>query len=275
MCKKREIPWLKVIQFHKEIVQMSQDNFFSLPLGIQNQSNSDRWTLIDQFTIEDMAGPWEISYESVTSKPLLEAISSRNIIEGYLGGPCWINSKRDKNSLAKYLNPLFYRSVQLELDEECIRIVPSEGSWDLSPKIYEILSENEIESEKPLEDTTHEIIEKAHVLFDKDEQNLSQCLLNEIFNLIPELEKIFTETSIKNENLKFGNHPWTFFLPPTSSTPYTYHILQDYSELEKQLRDKPSVIGGLKLLEYWPSSQNLNKSELLPIVPLNDSQKMA
>ncbi len=254
---------------------MSQDNFFSLPLGTQNQLNSDRWTLIDQFPIEDMAGPWEIPYESITSKPLLELISSKSTLEGYLGGPCWINSKWDKNSFVKYLNPLFYRSVELEMDEECIRILPSEGSWNLSPKIYEILSENEIESEKPLEDTTQEIIEKAHVLSDKDEQNLSQCLLNEIFNLVPELKKIFTKTSTKNENLKITNHPWAFFLPPTTSSPYTHHILQDYSELEKQLRDEPSVIGGLKLLDYWPSRQNVNESELLPIVPLNDSQKMA
>lgn len=274
-CKKREIPWLKVVQFHKEIVQMSQDNFFGLPLGVQDQPNSDRWTSIDQFVIEDMAGPWEISYESITSKPLLEVISSKSTLEGYLGGPCWINTKWNKNSFVKYLNPLFYRSVQLEMDEECIRILPFEGSWDLSPKIYEILSENEIESEKPLEDTTQEIIEKAHVLSDENEQNLSQCLLNEIFNLIPELQKIFTRTSTKNENLKITNYPWTFFFPPTSSSPYTHHILQDYSELEKQLKDKPSIIGGLKLFDYWPSPQNLNESELLPIVPLNDSQKTA
>jgi hypothetical protein len=50
-CKKREIPWLKVVQFHKEIVQMSQDNFFGLPLGVQDQPNSDRWTSIDQFSM--------------------------------------------------------------------------------------------------------------------------------------------------------------------------------------------------------------------------------
>ena len=96
MCKKRDIPWLKIIQFHKEIVQMSQDNFFSLPLGTQKQLNSHRWTLIDNFIIEDMAGPWEISYESITSEPLLEAISNKSITKGYLGGPCWINSKREK-----------------------------------------------------------------------------------------------------------------------------------------------------------------------------------
>ncbi|MDA0525451.1 AAA domain-containing protein [Methanococcoides alaskense] len=275
MFKKREIPWLNVIQFHKEIVQMDRDNFFSLPLGNKEQLNSHRWTLIDNFLIEDMAGPWEISYESVTSKPLLEAISNKNIIEGYLGGPCWVNSKRGQNSFSDYLNPLFYISVKLELDEGLIRIIPSEGSWDISPMIYDILTKGEIEPEKSLEDMTHEVIEKAHAISDQNEQSLSLNLLNELFKQIPELETILTKKSLKNEKLKLINHPWTFFLPPTSSSPYTHHILRDYSELEQKLRENSSEIGGLKLLESLTSSQNENKAELLPIVPLNDSQRMA
>jgi very-short-patch-repair endonuclease/GTP cyclohydrolase I len=274
MCQKREIPWLKVIQFHKEIVQMSQDDFFALQLGTQKKLNSHRWTLIDKFIIEDMAGPWEIPYESITNESLLEIILNKNVTGGYLGGPCWI-SKIENTPSVECLNPLFYINVKLELDEEFIRIIPSEGNWDLSPKIYEILSRSEIEPEKALEDIKCEIIEKAHIHFDGNERNLSQHLICELFNCIPELEKIFVKISTKNENLKSINYPWVFFLPPTSSTPYTHYILQDYSELEKQLRENPSLIGGLKLLEYWPSFENGNKLELLPIVPLNDSQKMA
>jgi very-short-patch-repair endonuclease len=275
MYEKRDIPWLEVIQFHKEIIQMSQDNFFALPFGSHDQLNSHRWTFLENFVIEDMAGPWEISYESVVSKQLLEAISNKNIIEGYLGGPCWINIKREKNLYSNYLNPLFYRSVKLELDEKVIRITPSEGNWDLSPKIYDTLNKAEIEPEKPFEDITNEIIEKAHALSDRSEENLSRHLLDELFKLIPEFKNVFTATSSINEKFKIENHLWTFFLPPTSSSPYTQHIIQDYAELEKQLQEKPSVIGGLKLLEYWPFSQNVNTSQLLPIVPLNESQKMA
>lgn len=37
----------------------------------------------------------------------------------------------------------------------------------------------------------------------------------------------------------------------------------------------PSEIGGLKLLEELSPSQEQKKSELLPIIPLNDSQRMA
>ena len=64
------------------------------------------------------------------------------------------------------------------------------------------MSKGEIEPEKTLEDITHEIIEKAHVLSDRNEQNLSQNLLTELFKLIPELETIFTERSTKHENHK-------------------------------------------------------------------------
>lgn len=268
MFQKRGIPWLNMVQFHKEIVQMSQDDFFSLPLDLHNDSNSYRWTLLDKFIVEDMAGPWNISYDSIISKPLADILSNRHVIEGYLGGPCWTDSIKEKNVVKDYLNPLFYRSVKLEICEETIRISPTEGSWDLSPKIYKILNNNEIELENSLEDIAREVIEKAHVQSNKNKQELSKYLFDELIGIVPELEKTL--------NLKhLNNCQWAFFLPPKSSSLYTHHILQDYSELEKQLMTNPSEIGGLKLLEELSPSQEQKKSELLPIVPLNDSQRLA
>ncbi|MDP2215783.1 MAG: AAA domain-containing protein [Methanolobus sp.] len=275
MSKKREIPWLSITQFHKEIVQMSQDDFFSLTVDPQNNLNSYRWTLLEKFAIKDMAGPWKISCDSITSEPLLEALVNRSAIEGYLGGPCWIDSRIENNSISDCLNPLFYRSVKLEVDNGTINIIPTEGNWDLSPHVYKILDKNEIEPETPIEDITRETIEKAHVQSDKNKQELSKHLYKELFNLVPELEKLLNSKHTKNARLKIPNYSWTFFLPPKSSSLYTHHILQDYSELEKQLKGNPSEIGGLKLLEEWPSSQKLESTELLPIVPLNDSQRMA
>ncbi len=275
MSQKLGIPWLNMIQFHKEIVQMSQDDFFSLPLEIQNDSNNYRWTLLDKFTVEDMAGPWKISSDSISSKSIFEALSNKGSIEGYMGGPCWIDSRQEKNSVTECLNPLFYRSVKLEVDDGIICITPTEGNWDISPMIYKILEKNEIEPETSLEDSTHEIIEKAHVRASKNKQDLSQHLFKELFNFIPELENIVTLKNNQNSKSKISNNLWTFFLPPKSSSLYTHHILRDYSELEKQLKENPSEIGGLKLLEQWNSSQKLESSELLPIIPLNESQRLA
>jgi hypothetical protein len=62
----RQIPWLPVVCFHKEIVTRAEQGFFSLN-GRDDQA--DRWSSLADFAAVDLAGPWTISEGGIRSRP--------------------------------------------------------------------------------------------------------------------------------------------------------------------------------------------------------------
>jgi len=53
----RDIDWLPVIKFHKEIVKRFQENFFTLPA---QERKSRRWSSLLHFSTNSLDGPWTI-----------------------------------------------------------------------------------------------------------------------------------------------------------------------------------------------------------------------
>ena len=67
----RTIPWLRVVQFHKDIVARAEEGFFSLNGG---DDQAERWTSLSGFEPADMAGPWPIATSSLRSRPFQLAL---------------------------------------------------------------------------------------------------------------------------------------------------------------------------------------------------------
>ena len=78
----REIPWDRMVRFHKEICRRSEETFFSLAAG---DANSDRWSSFKKFAPENLAGPWEIPYDGLVSDEAGPAQSEEDR-SAYAGG---------------------------------------------------------------------------------------------------------------------------------------------------------------------------------------------
>ena len=57
----QRVNWLKIVQFHKDIIQSAHKEAFQLPI----EAISKRWTSLDNFQPDDTAGPWTIDLQNV------------------------------------------------------------------------------------------------------------------------------------------------------------------------------------------------------------------
>jgi len=177
--KKREIPWNRVVQFHKEIVHRAEETFFTFPL---RTLDSERWSPLKDFFPTSLSGPWTIPQKSVISPPLARLIRGRDLDVLFIGGPCWHTRQRvDQKKWAPYLQPVLYREVRVELDlENGFQIVPEKGNWEISPRVYEFMEQKGIQLEKPLDELLPDLIEMARLKSEVEEKDLTRCLIEEL-----------------------------------------------------------------------------------------------
>jgi len=263
--KKRDIPWDKIVELHKEITRRGADDFFSLPL---RETDSERWSPLKDFHPDSFSGPWSIPQESVVSQSLARLIRSGGCDVLYIGVPCWSTRRRmDGEKWAPYQQLVICREVRVEMDpENGIRIVPEEGYWYSAPPVQEFMDQKEIRLEKPLDELLPDILEMARLKSEVEDKDLTECLIEGLGRVIPELGY---------ELNRFKSPPsshWVIFNSPTTNSPYTKQLMRDYNELTKQLERNPDRIGGLRLLEDIPAEDVVEKIDILPIIPLNSKQ---
>ena len=70
---------------------------------------------------------------------------------------------------------------------------------------------------------------------------------------------------------------WILFGPDRGNNvnAYVQHIIKDYNRLAVKLSLHEAELGGLSLLADDPTAQSFSSIEILPVVPLNDSQLKA
>lgn len=266
--KTREIPWDRVVKFHTEITRRAAEDFFAFP---SKSLDSERWSPLKDFFPTSLAGPWTIPQESVVSQSLARLVRGGDLDVLFIGVPCWSTRRRtDQKKWAPYQQPVIYREVRVEIDpENGFRIVPEKGNWYISPMVFEFMEQKGIRLEKPLDELLSDILERVNSKSKAECKDLTKCLIEELGRVIPELGY---------ELNRFKSPPasnWVLFTPPTTSSPFTQHLMRDYEELTKQLESNPDQIGGLRLLEDLPAENMDERVDILPIIPLNDSQHEA
>lgn len=249
--RKREIPWIRIVQFHKEITRRAEEAFFALPLG---EPDSERWSSLTGFRPASLSGDWTIPQKTIVSQPLARAIRNGDIGELFLGCPCWLKWGRDQGNRAiLYWQPIIYREVRVELDsEDNFKIVPEKSNWDISRPVFEFMEKKGVQPAKPLDKLLPELIEIAHFRSKKEDRDLTDCLIEEIGRAIPELGYELNK-EIPRGRVKSTPSPWVLFAPHTSNPVYTQNLMRDYEKLEKQMESNPEHIGGLRLLEDLPA----------------------
>ncbi len=248
--EKREIPWIRIVQFHEEIVRRAEEAFFALPAG---ENDSERWSSVAGFHPTSLSGPWSIPQKTIISQQLGRLIRGEGFSELFLGGPCWFEWRRGQgNQALLYWKPIIYREVRVELDSENgFRIIPEKGSWDISPLVFDFMEKKGIQPDKPLDKLLPDIIEKARLKSKKENKDLTDSLVEELGRAIPELGYELGK-EFPNSKVESLPSPWILFAPHTTNIGYNKNLMRDYEQLVKQLENNPDQIGGLKLLEDLP-----------------------
>lgn len=270
----RVVPWHAVVQFHREVARCAGEALFTLPI---TASATERWGSLTGFEPGQLAGPWEVGFESLTS-PHLQRNARAEIGEAFIGGPCWFRwtSEDNQHRILEWI-PLIYREVRVEVREERLHIVPVPGDWDICPLVFQILEQRNIQTVAPLDDVLPGILSAAESRAAENGHGLT-CALIDAFRLAaPELAEMLLQArdDFPVDRVEFVPSPWVLFTAPAGEPAMTPHILRDYGQLERHLAATPQDIGGLGLLEDAPRAVVPAVPEVAPIVSLNASQRSA
>lgn len=268
----REIPWLPVVRFHKEIVTRAEKEFFSL-YGREDQS--DRWTSLRNFDPADLAGPWQIDCNDVQSQPFRLTYEQGQHESFFLGGPCFLGwSKSMRGEWMPQWRPLLYREIELRPQGSRFEVVPKEGSWSVTPLLYSVFDQLEVSVGESLDELAARLIEKAAGYRRLEQASLERSIFRALFSEIPDAEAEFTK-QIRHDTFNVQPTPWVLFAPTNNFSALTRHLMRDYERLEALLIQNPEQIGGLRLLEDRRSTCSASQADVLPLVPLNESQRLA
>jgi hypothetical protein len=269
----REVPWERLVRFHKEICRRAEESFFSLSAG---DTNAERWSSLSNYDPENLSGPWKLRKDTVLSQQLLSRMQQEESLELLLGGPCYFAWKKGENG-DWYLDwrPVLYREVRAVVSESQIELIPVSGGWDISPLVFQFLDKHQVSTAQPLEDSLAQIFQRVQELQTKGFtacHSVTQTLAAYSVELGEELRK--AQEEFPSNKVKVQPTQWILFSPPRAGTSsaYTQYILKDYARLEKALNESPSNIGGLRLLADDENTSSVTDADILPIVPLNDSQ---
>lgn len=249
--------WLKIIRFHKDIVKHAHDSFYQLE---DDEVSTHRFSIIDDYVLDSLEGPWIIPREFIknqTFRSLLESNKEQdNLIIGLLSFSRWGK-----------LNPILVKEVRVDIDEDVWNIYPEQVMWDISPNLINYLHRNEIAVTDSLDEQTNAILERAYTY--------SRTLNTDILDTL--LKEFIVEFSFLKELFNSRLTRIIIFKPPDGVRIFDKNLMEDYNAIEKLIIDNPQNIGGLQLLDQINRDEGHYEEDLevLPVIPLNNSQRNA
>ena len=269
----RKAPWKDLVRSHLEITRRAEAQFFSLPCQNLNQK---RWTSLNNFSLSSFTGPWKVPLSLIKSDQFIRAVRSGELTEIFIGGPCWPGSVQIGFQWVVSWQPLLYKEVSLTIDQnENLLITPSQGKWDVSPQVIRFMETQNILPVEPIDEIFTNIIENSTNALKDQSKDLLSIFMDNIGSNFPELYKEVTK-EFPTSRAPEKPSDWILFTPPEQSGAFIRNLLLDYEKLESKLEENPKEIGGLELLEDKQlNKKSKNNVDVLPIVPLNESQHQA
>jgi very-short-patch-repair endonuclease len=270
--RSRDVPWLNVVRFHKEVVARAEKSFFSMGAS---DDQAERWTGLLKFDPANMAGPWQLATAQLLSSPFrLTALQGQHE-SIFLGGPCYL--AWEQSSAKEWIpqwRPLFYREVTLSALDDGLAITPAQGKWTLTPLLLSLVDRLEIKLPVSPDALVTELMEEASQKTG-DRSTLAQQLLRALVRRVPGLAD---ELSKPARSGTFRTLPtsWILFAPTGNFSSMTRHLMRDYERLESLLLSAEPDTGGLKLLEDRAFAEPLAPhADVSPFVQLNSPQMRA
>ena len=266
----QRINWLKIVQFHKEIIQSAQKEVFQLPI----ETVSKRWTSLDYFEPEDTAGPWSIDLPSVRQNGFFESFKGRNTPTCFIGGPGYLGSKQNQGQWENFWTPLIYREVSVEQNGDGVLIKPIAAHWHICPGVLEWMTSKEVSVETSPSKIVEDILEEAQNT--SPTQELSDRLLEAFLARVPALsDKLRLDWRFDKIQDNKKPSPWFLFQSTQRVEIYDQNLMRDYEILEAALKKNPEEIGGLSILESTTKFKEVEFVEPIQVLPLNPQQQKA
>jgi len=269
----RNIPWLTVVQFHKEIAARAESSFFSIHA---KDSDSERWTSLDQFQPDALSGPWKIGESTLVSNAFKLSVEQGAHETIFIGGPCYLAwEKGFKGGWMPQWRPILYREVRALITNGIVEILPDQGNWNLSPLVLNMIERLQLSIGKGTEEFIEKVLElSAEKITTSEISELSAAIMDVISNLIPDIEDELSK-SPQADTFVEDPSPWILFAPTTRFSALTRHLMADYERLESLLIDDKNNIGGLSVLDDSTIMPALETPPILPLIPINDAQRKA
>ncbi len=268
----RDIPWLPVVQFHKEIVKRAESGFYALN---GNDRLNNRWSCLEGFNPDELAGPWTIPADSVSSRPFRQAIEAGEHEALYIGGPGFVGW--EKSSSGKFYprwQPLLYREITIKEQDDDLMLIPAQGEWNVSPLFFGLLDRKSLALLEDSDAFAARMMDLAMRRRESGIKSMAQAITDafcaEFQDTAPELRRHETKNPFDTPV-----SPWVIFAPTSQFSALTRHLLRDYESLESILDKYPDRIGGLSILEESASGTEEFDHETIPVIPLDDAQKRA
>ena len=266
----QRINWLKIVQFHKEIIQSAQKEVFQLTI----ETASKRWTSLDYFEPNDTAGPWTIDLPSVRQTGFFESFKGRNTPTCFIGVPGYLGSKQNQGQWENFWTPLIYREVSVEQNGDEVLIKPIAAHWHICPGVLEWMTSKEVSVETSPSKIVEEILEEAQNK--SATEALSDRLLEAFLARVPALsDKLRLDWRFNKIPDNKKPSPWFLFQSTQRVEIYDQNLMRDYEILEAALKKKPEEIGGLSILESTTKFKEVEFVEPIQVLPLNPQQQKA
>lgn len=251
-----DMDWIKIVEFHKEIVLRAQDQFYRL-----KEADYRRYSILEDFKFDDFSGPWIVNQSQISNDYFIRNSSHLTEQTGWVLGL----------HAFKYYNdwcPIFVKEISVEVDEELNwNFQPIQANWDVSPQFVKIIGNISNLDLNDLNENINRMLERVYNRFKYDETSkLLDLLLEELTLEYPDVKESIGNTLIDV----------VLFNTPDQAGKYDKNLMKDYEVLLERLKREPSDIGGLALIESFGTEYSYNEELTVEsIIPLNTSQENA
>ena len=182
------IPWLKIVNFHREIIGLGAEKYFSLSMA----GNQKDWSEITE-ALAHMNGPWRFESACLPNDGFIESCRNGRHEEWFLGVGCIDISVRGRTEV----QPLFIREVELQADgPDHWNVVPIDARWVLSPVIYRLLDRLNIEISSPVDDLSSNLVERAVERSKRSDQPEEYYLVDVVREEFLEVSESLVDSSV-------------------------------------------------------------------------------
>jgi len=259
------VDWVKLVRFHRTVAARAESDFFSLPA---KNPNDERWTSLTDFVLDEVDGPWTISQSQVRSAGLWQQLVQNPEQTIFMGGPGYAYSQKMRNGWSPCWRPLMVREVKFSVEDQSVVVEAlSDSSWSMSPLFADLLDKSAVRLDISVADLPAQLLAKAAARGGR----MAVGIIDALIEMEPSLE----DTLNRSSRADVVPSPWVLFRPVERFGPITANQMKDYQALEKRLERDPSDIGGMRLLAMSENTAVEPGVKALPIVPLNQSQKLA
>lgn len=248
--------WIKIVEFHKQIVLRAQDQFYRL-----KENDYRRYSILEGFNFKDFSGPWTVNQAHINNDYFIR--NSNHLTEQ----SSWVLGLHAFKYYGDWC-PIFVKEISVTIDEELNWIFqPIQANWDVSPQFIKIIGNVSNMDLNEFNDNINKLIERVYNRFSSDNSSqLIDLLIEDLTFEYPDIKESIGESFIN----------FVLFNTPDQAGKFDKNLMKDYENLLGLLKKDPDNIGGFSLIESFRTDYQYDKDlSIEPVIPLNTSQETA